>query len=404
MYSDRLPVRRRAVMEAREISLQVAAPARYYTESAWWDGLLRARECLTRFVSGSRVEGLSISLDVLAFPEWFDSLPFADGEGVRAACETAVLTEAGRQVRDAFDGLVSVHPEGRQGAKAAGAGCGGSVDSTRTKPVSAMTDRARGVMTTMNDRFLPGVPGAEIEAIFDAAAGRELAAGKFDSPESSAALAANAFGFFLRRAADLPPLPGCVGELWPARSLMLEAEVRFPWSGGRHPVLDCLVTTPSEFIGIESKRFEPFRGKPKSAWSNAYWRPVWGERMQGYESIRDGLHGEPGRYEHLDAAQLVKHAFALRTAVHKKPEYRALAPVLCYVYAEPDSWPNGGAPVDEGAKARHREEIERFAAAVAGDEVAFVSCSWPRLLETWTRHENGRIRAHATAVAARFAP
>ena len=114
MYSDRLPVRRRAMMEARKISLQVAAPARYYTESALQDGLLRARECLTRFDIGSRMEGLSMSLDVLAFPEWFDSLPFADGEEVRAACETAVLTKAGRQVRDAFDGLVSVYPEGRR--------------------------------------------------------------------------------------------------------------------------------------------------------------------------------------------------------------------------------------------------------------------------------------------------
>ena len=39
-YSDRLPVRRRAVLEAREISLQVAAPARYYTASPWRDGLV----------------------------------------------------------------------------------------------------------------------------------------------------------------------------------------------------------------------------------------------------------------------------------------------------------------------------------------------------------------------------
>ena len=185
---------------------------------------------------------------------------------------------------------------------------------------------------------------------------------------------------------------------------MLEAEVRFPWSGGQHPVLDCLVTTPSAFIGIESKRFEPFRDKRKSALSNAYWRPVWGERMRGYESIRDGLHGEPGRYGHRDTAQLVKHAFALRTAVHKRPEYRALAPILHYVYAEPHSWPNSGAPVDEGEKGRHRQEIERFAAAVADDEVAFVSYSWRKLLETWTRHENGRVRAHGAAVAARFAP
>ena len=109
----------------------------------------------------------------------------------------------------------------------------------------------------MTGRFLRGVPGPQIEAIFDAAAGNEIATGKFDSPESSAALAANAFGFFLQRASDLPALPGCGSETWPALSLMLEAELRFPWSGGRHPVLDCLVRTPSALIGIESKRFEP---------------------------------------------------------------------------------------------------------------------------------------------------
>ena len=207
-----------------------------------------------------------------------------------------------------------------------------------------------------------------------------------------------------RQAADLPPLPGCGGETWPARTLKIEAEVRFPWRGGRHPVLDCLVTTLSAFIGIESKRFEPFRGKKESELSDAYWRPVWGKRMKGYESIRDGLHDEPGRYGHLDAAQLFKHAFALRTAVHKRPEFRALAPILFYVYAEPNFWPRSGEPVDEGAKARHRDEIERFAAAMADDEVTFVSCSWRNLLETWGRHENGRIRAHADTVTARFSP
>ena len=258
-------------------------------------------------------------------------------------------------------------------------------------------------MATKAGRFLPGVPGAEIEAVFAGAAGNEIATGKFDNPESSACLAANAFGFFLRRAADLPPLPGCLGESWPARSLGLEAVVRFPWRGGRHPVLDCLVTTPSAFIGIESKRFEPFRHKRKPAFSDAYWRPVWGERMRGYESIRDELRREPNRYQHLNAAQLVKHALALRTAVHK-PAVRAHAPILCYIYAEPKSWPNSRAPVDAGAQGRHRQEIERMAAAVADDEVAFVSCSWRSLLETWACNEDDRIRAHADAVAARFAP
>ena len=141
----------------------------------------------------------------------------------------------------------------------------------------------------MTGRFLPGVPGSEIEAIFNTAAGNEIVTGKFDSPESSAALAANAFGFFLQRASDLPALPGCGSETWPALSLILEAELHFPWSGGRHPVLDCLVRTPSALIGIESKRFEPYRTRHTSPLSDAYWRRVWGEHMSGYERVRDSL-------------------------------------------------------------------------------------------------------------------
>ena len=256
----------------------------------------------------------------------------------------------------------------------------------------------------MTDRFLPGVPGSEIEAVFDAAAGNEIATGKFDSPESSAALAANAFGFFLERPSELPVLPGCSDEIWPARSLTLEAVVRFPWSGGRHPVLDCLVTTPSALIGIESKRFEPFRTKRPSPLSEAYRRPVWGERMKGYEGVRDELQSRPGCYERLDVAQLFKHAFALRTAVHGRSEHEGLTPILFYVYAEPNVWPRDGKPVDEGAKARHREEIERFAAAVADDEVSFVSCPYRRLLDAWADHWDGRVCAHADAVSARYSP
>ena len=208
----------------------------------------------------------------------------------------------------------------------------------------------------MTGRFLPGVPGPEIEAIFDAAPGNEIATGKFDSPESSAALAANTFGFFLDRASELSAMPGCEDESWPARSLTLEAEVHFPWSGGRHPVLDCLVTTASALIGIESKRFEPYRTERASALSDAYWRPVWGRNMKGYESIRDGVRSEPKLYHHLNAAQLFKHAFALRTAVHRRNEYLGLRPILFYVHAEPKRWPESGKSVDESAKARHREE------------------------------------------------
>ena len=86
---------------------------------------------------------------------------------------------------------------------------------------------------------------------------------------------------------------------------MLEAELRFPWSGGRHPVLDCLVRTPSALIGIESKRFEPYRTRHNtSPLSDAYWRRVWGEHMSGYERVRDSLKSVSDLFGHLDAAQL----------------------------------------------------------------------------------------------------
>ena len=123
----------------------------------------------------------------------------------------------------------------------------------------------------MGYRFLPVVPCSEIEEIYNSAPGKEIASGKFDSPESSAALAANTFGFFLNRLGDLPPLPECEDVESPASSLALEKTVHLPWRGGNHPVLDVLITTPSALIGIESKRFEPFRDKPEAHFSDAYW-------------------------------------------------------------------------------------------------------------------------------------
>ena len=115
MHRNRLPVWRGSVMDACDISLQVAAPAGYYTDSGLLYCLSRARINLARFDIGSRIDGLSMSLDVLAFPEWFDRLPFAKGAEVRAECGTAELTEAGRKVRDAFDELSSVYPEAAGG-------------------------------------------------------------------------------------------------------------------------------------------------------------------------------------------------------------------------------------------------------------------------------------------------
>ena len=259
----------------------------------------------------------------------------------------------------------------------------------------------------MGGRWLPGVPGRKIEEIFNAAPGNEIATGKFDSPRSSARLAANAFGFFLCRPALLPPLPGCEEEEWPAESLVLEKEVRFPekWPGPIHSHPDVLITTPSALIGVESKRFEPFYKNRVKHISDAYWR-CWGEKMKGYESVRDSLRRRKGDRVSLDEAQLIKHAFALRTQVHR--EDRGLRPVLYYIYAEPKLipgyGPEDGRPIDEAAKATHWQEVAAFAEAVEGNEVKFVACTYGEMLEDWQQHGAPDIRRHAENVMRCFAP
>ena len=171
-------------------------------------------------------------------------------------------------------------------------------------------------------------------------------------------------------------------------------------------MLDCLVTTPSALIGIESKRFEPFRGHAAAVFSKAYSRPVWGDRMKGYEQVRGLRCGDDARrYGFLDAAQLVKHAFALRSQVHRSGVHCGLKPIplLCPCRARNFGQEPRGSST-RPRRAGHRDEIARFARLVEGDEVVFVSCPYRRLLEAW-RHDHGQeIRAHAEAVMARFAP
>ena len=357
----------RDLMHVRRIVLEVVGP-RVFFGAGGWPQLFRALgKALAAFTKERSGGAWSMSLEARAFPEEFASVPFPDGRAVNAECRSGRLTAEGGMVRDAF---------------------------CRLAPAPTETP----------DRFLPGVPGADIERLLNAAPGDEIGRGNFDRPESSAALAANAFGFFLHRAEELPPLPGCVGAVWPARSLSIETAVRFPWTGGRHPVLDCLVVTPSALIGIESKRFEPFRGPEATDFSEAFWRPVWGNRMKGYERVRDALQDNPGRYAFLHAAQLVKHAFALRSEVQRPGAHDGLSPILLYVHAEPECWPRSGRPIGDVAKASHREEIADFARLVEGDEVAFVPCSYRSLLEAWRSDRSGEISGHAEAVMTRFSP
>lgn len=241
--------------------------------------------------------------------------------------------------------------------------------------------------------FLPGVPAEAVLSALKRSPGSELASGKFDSPESSAALVANAFGWFLDRPKALPPLPGV--PMGQPEAVEIEAEMRFPWTGGRHPWLDAAITTPTTLVGVESKRYEPFRPGKAVGFSEAYDSRDWGKGMARFTAMRRALAAGTQTYSHLDAVQLVKHAYGLRTQSVK----RARGAVLVYLFAEPAQWASGK-PVSPDALTRHRAEVADFARAVRGDDVTFVPLRWADLLDQWAK--DPALFAHATALKGWF--
>lgn len=241
--------------------------------------------------------------------------------------------------------------------------------------------------------YLEGVPADHVRERLQAAGGNEEVSGKLASPESSAALAVNAFGWFIPRPELLPAFPGLT-DAFPAELVDVEYQARFPWSGGRHPWLDAVVITATHLIGIESKRFEPFRDTKAISLSSAYDRPVWGNAMKPFELMRDRLRSGEMKFEFLDAAQLVKHAFGLVTDAKRKGKQ----PALVYIFAEPSEL--SGRQIPESSWSQHRAEVAEFAEAVAGAQVKFSSVSYKEWLALF--HRDAAL--HAQRVLDAFSP
>lgn len=248
-----------------------------------------------------------------------------------------------------------------------------------------------------NDLFLPGVPVEHVKARLAKAGGKELETGKLHSPQSSAALAVNTFGWFVERPALLPALPGLEDIFDEAVMVDVEYCARFPWAGGRHPWLDAIIETRTLLIGVESKRYEPFRDRKTVSFSDAYDRPVWGDRMQPFERMRDVLRSGKVTFHYLDAAQLVKHAFGLVTDARR----RGKLPVLYYLFSEPQPSANFSVTLEDYVD--HRMEVLAFESAVDGAEVLFRAGEYSEWLSEWEL-EPADVAKHAYELTRRFRP
>jgi hypothetical protein len=201
---------------------------------------------------------------------------------------------------------------------------------------------------------------------FGQGAGNELgtsdAPGSMASLRSSSALAVNVFDAW--RGADLDPLTTLVAADPSADRLRFE--VQYPTGlGGVPPHLDVVIDRSGGVpLAIESKFTEVY-----SAAHNEF-RPSYFEARGlwvGFEQTRelaaamaDGSEG----FEHLGAAQLVKHALGLKNAFGPKG-FR-----LLYLWYE---WPGEIA-------AEHRIEIGRFADAI-DEDFDFAAMAYQELFE-----------------------
>ena len=245
-------------------------------------------------------------------------------------------------------------------------------------------------------KLLPGVSQTYVLERLRKAGGNEIGSGKFLSEDSSAALAVNCFGWFANRAQLLPSFPK-LKAAFPATDVDIEFQARFPWAGGRHPWLDAVAITKSHLIGVESKRFEPFRDTKTVRFSKAFARDKWGREMMHYQQLRVDLMSRAQRFRFLDATQLVKHAFGLRTQAARIGKL----PVLVYLYAEPRFLKRH--PIPASSLIEHRDEIARFSGIVKGDEVKFHSVSYLDWISTWSVRDRA-VGRHGEALVAAFSP
>lgn len=240
----------------------------------------------------------------------------------------------------------------------------------------------KGYVGTVQENLLPGVRLEQFESDLRKGDGNELSA-KFCAVHSSSALAVNCFAPFQ----DSPFTHRILGKAG-ARKVEFEKQLKiFP---DRRPAnLDVWIEWDDAAVAIESKLLEYFDSKvPQFAKAYEEMAPPvsepswWAAYKLAQRKAR----------EHLDRAQLLKHYFGLRKL--QLTQQVPLKLTLLYIFWEPLNW------TEVDICVRHREEIESFAATVAGSTVSFSWFTYNKLWQEW--NSDSTLAPHARNLAARY--
>lgn len=243
---------------------------------------------------------------------------------------------------------------------------------------------SRGYAETSKANLLEGVSLDDFRRDFDQGDGNELE-GKFLAAHSSSALAANCFGPLKTRPEELE-LAGTGGIT------RLDFERKCPTGlRGNSPNLDLVAEAEARILAVESKCTE-YLTSHEARFADAYFEKIVDDRRDSpWFAEMERLKQDPQGYVHLDAAQLIKHAFGL---AHTFPGRDV---TLLYLYWEPAN------PEADAVFARHRTEIESFAERTSDGFPRFASLSYPELWESWLGRENPDwLRAHVANLQARY--
>jgi hypothetical protein len=255
---------------------------------------------------------------------------------------------------------------------------------------TGVTVRPDGYASRFDDVVLEEFTSATKDAIradLTGKGGSELVAkggrpAKFHAAHSSAGLAANTFGPFLREERGIPIEDATfTGET--------HLEVTCP-SGlrGTPPTLDCLVDGPV-VLAVESKCTEPFsahvaRFADDYARAMATAHPTW---RREYERLVE----DPTRYRYLDAAQLLKHYLGVRRQFPRRPV------ALAYIYWEPTN------AHEIAACGIHAAELTEFRKRVRDPKLPFIAMPYPELWDDWASARRPPwLRQHAAALRRRY--
>ncbi len=143
---------------------------------------------------------------------------------------------------------------------------------------------------------------------------------------------------------------------------------------GNSPNLDFVAMSENRTTCIESKFLEPLTPK-EAKFADSYAGAIDTLAESSWAEVYALLKKEPKYYQHLDAAQLVKHYLGMR---HSLKDTTGKLQLL-YLYWEPVN----AAEIE--AFSLHREEALDFTRRVAGSEIEFTSLSYPQLWSDWEK-------------------